>query len=373
MGKRNKLREAQRREDELALAARLRLHGRAKHRRAFINCYAEFPPEQRARIEAYRRRALRQPESWRCALRVRSPELRFLDLVKFTFARFEVAEHLWREWLGEPADGDAPDFRLWYIAAAQGGSLYHEESCHYLSRAETHHFLAAPDAMKTAKRALWYAVARARTDDAGLASLIARTKLVEFCFRDEFWKGVARFFARHPAGLPEMNDLIDFIRAAKADDHGFSLTGRTLPALRRRMEEWHERLRTVKELRQQRWAGKDQPNAVYQADEMTWRFKQIKNSIRLFEEGRRMRHCVLTYQHCCVGGSTSIWSLSCEQNGAVRRCLTIEVDNVGWIVQARGFANRAPTAAEREVLTLWASEFSLDGNGIIDLALDDAA
>jgi hypothetical protein len=365
MGKRTKLREAQRREDELALAARLRLHGGAKRRPAFINSYGEFPSGELAKIEAYRHLALRQPEDWRCELRVRAPELRFLDLVKFAFARFSAPAHLEREWLGEwaPEDGDTPDFRLWHIISAQGGSLYREASHHLLSRAETHHFLAAPAAVQSAGRAVVYAVARARSDDGRIALSVARSKLADFGLGNEFWMEVVRFFARNPTGVNEMNDLIDFIRAEKAQDPRFSLAGRTLPALRRRMEEWHELLRKNKELSRERWAGKQLPNALYRIGELIWRFRQIKNSIRLFEEGSRMHHCVLTYKDRCVAGSTSIWALSCENEGVVRPRLTIEVDNFGWIVQARGFANRAPTAEECEALARWADEFGPRGSG----------
>jgi hypothetical protein len=227
--------------------------------------------------------------------------------------------------------------------------------------------------VKSAGRAIWYAVARAKTDDVRLALNIARTRLTDFGMLNEFWKEVARFFARNPVGVLEMNDLIDFIRAAKVDDASFSLSGRTLPALRRRMEEWHDLLRKTRELRRERWAGKDLPNGIYRDGDMIWRFKQIKNSIRLFEEGERMRHCVLSYKEMCRLGHTSVWALSCELEGTVRRCLTIEVDPTGWIVQARGFANRPPTALECEILARWAAELGLDGNSVLELALEDAA
>jgi hypothetical protein len=69
-GQKIKLREAQRRAAEQALCARLRAHARADAAApAFIDTYAEFAPFYRARIEAYRRFALRAPELWRCRLR----------------------------------------------------------------------------------------------------------------------------------------------------------------------------------------------------------------------------------------------------------------------------------------------------------------
>ena len=71
MGKRTKLREAQKRAAEQALAARLCAHSRLRRRykvrdKAFIASYSEFPPEFRARIKPYERYGLRPPEEWRC-------------------------------------------------------------------------------------------------------------------------------------------------------------------------------------------------------------------------------------------------------------------------------------------------------------------
>ncbi len=75
---------------------------------AFIGCYAEFAPDYRSKIEAYRDFALRPPEAWRCRLRVRSPERRFLELVQFTFAKYPVAHHLENAWIAGHARGRRP-------------------------------------------------------------------------------------------------------------------------------------------------------------------------------------------------------------------------------------------------------------------------
>jgi hypothetical protein len=376
MGKRTKLREAQKCASEQALAARLHQHGRRKAP-AFIASYGQFSPEYRARLEAYRALALRAPEQWRCKLRVRCPDLRFLELVKFTFARFPVPKHLESVWL-EPLDVTAradtaePDFRRWYIAAAQGGSLYREYTHRLLSRAETHGFLSAPSAVKSARRALWYAVARAQGDEAA-ALRVARTKLVMFPL-SPFWKDVARYFARNQTSILEMNDLVDFIQAATAADPAFSLNGRTLQALRQRMLEWHAWLRRGEQVGCERWAGSTIPNSTHEINGAIWRFKQIKNGQRLFEEGERMHHCVASYKRACIEGALSIWSLTCERNGRLHRCLTLEVDATGVVVQARGFANRRASAEELAVIADWAAEQGLRcSTWLRDDAFDNAA
>src|SRR5262245_54436315 len=106
MGKQIKLRKAQLRAAAEAISARLRERARTVSGPGFIETYGELPARYRDRIEAYRASALRAPEDWRCRLRVRAPEARFLDLVKFAFALYPVPRHLENAWLndlpGEP-------------------------------------------------------------------------------------------------------------------------------------------------------------------------------------------------------------------------------------------------------------------------------
>ena len=129
-----------------------------------------------------------------------------------------------------------------------------------MSKLETHHFLTAPQIVDCPQRAFWYAFARAQVDDTKVAFRIARSKLIEFSPQSPFWKDVARYFAHNQVSTPEMNDLIDFFQAAYQEDDSFSLTGRTLPALRRRMEEWHRALRERKIVFGGAWAGLSLPN-----------------------------------------------------------------------------------------------------------------
>ena len=370
MGKRTKLREAQKRAAEQALAARLCAHSRLRRRykvrdKAFIASYSEFPPEFRARIKPYERYGLRPPEEWRCHIRVRCAQKRFLEFVKFSFARFPVAPHLANAWLPDPAEpdigvpGNGLDFRLCYIVAGRGGSPYRECLRAHLSRLEAHHFLTAPPEVASSQRALWYAMARVHTDDVRVAVRIARTKLVAFPIGISFWREAARVFAHNPTTPLEMNDLIDYLEAEAAGDPNFDLSGRTLQSLRGRMEAWHTMLRTGAAVSRDRWVGNPLPNAVYEYDNALWRLIQIKTGIRLFEEGERMRHCVVTYLDRCIRGESSIWSLTCEHNGRVLRCATIELLRQNVIAQSRAFANGLPSMMARSVIEAWAKDYGL--------------
>lgn len=380
MGKKIKSREAHRRLAEQALAARLRARSRAEAGPAFIGSYREFAPFYRAKIEAFRGLALRQPEQWRCRLRSRSPEKRFLELVKFTFARYPVARHLENAWIdeahcfagqlgGQGAAAANPSYCRWYIVVAQGRSLYRDAAHRYMSKLETHHFLAAPAEVGTTQRALWYALARAQVDDQNVALRIARSKLSAFPITLAFWREVARYFARNPISILEMNDLVDFLQTAQEEDETFSLRGRTLAALRRRMAEWHRTLRTRDIVCGGGWEGHPLPDVAYEAghdrNRAIWRFRQVRTGNDLFREGQRMHHCVATYKHRCMSGDISIWSLTCEYPlGKLDRGVTIELHNDGRIVQCRGFANRLPYGNEVTVVKRWAAEHGLNWQGI---------
>jgi len=382
MGKRNRLREDQRREAERRVCAVLEASSRVDARPGAPERLADFKPEYREKIAMLRGYALRAPEDWRCRIKSRSHERRFIDLVRFTFARYRVAEHLERTWLEDIDDDfvdkitpperpatlarrtDAPDLRRWYVVAAQGSSLYRFAARFYLSKQETHHFLTAPPDVGSARRAFWYAVARAQCDRADVALKVARCKVASYSIASTFWKDVARFFARHPLSIAGMDDLVDFLFTAKREDEAFTLKGRTLESLTRRMEEWHRVLRRNSAVGGGAWVGSPLPDVESEsgrdAKRAIWRIRQLKTGDELFREGMRMRHCVAGYKPMCMAGHISIWSMACEfPIGTVNKGVTMEVTKDGRIVQCRGFANRLPYGNEVMTAKRWAREHAL--------------
>lgn len=380
MGKKNRFKEHKRREAEQSLSARLEAHSKTAPQVLPVASYAEFEPVYRAAINWHRHAAIRSPEDWRCAIKSRSPERRFLELVKHAFARYPVARHLENAWLGDPfyrladqvpapvrpVDGGPGivDLRGWYILATQGGSLHRQATQAFMSKAETHHFLTTPPEVSESGRAFWYAIARAQGADRHLAQRVSQTRLPGFSVASTFWRDAARFFTRNPIGIAEMNDLIDFFLAARQEDENFALKGRSLEALRRRMKEWHRALRKQQAVCGGAWAGHPLPDVEYEAGaehrKAIWRFRQIKTGNELFREGQRMHHCVVTYKGRCIAGDISIWSLTSEYPlGKLNRGVTMEVRDDGAIVQCRGFANRLPYGNEVAMVKRWAQDHGL--------------
>jgi hypothetical protein len=378
MGKKQRLHEARRRDVDRAICAVLEAHSKRDVGLRAVERYADFKAEYYYKIKALRGYALREPEDWRCRIKSRSEERRFIDLVRFSFARYRVAAHLENAWIDEFTDdlvdrigelpdtpaANRPDLRRWYLVAAQGGSLYKQHMSACLTKLETHHFLTAPDDVTSSQQALWYAVARAQTERIEIARRIGQSQLVRHSIASTWWREVARFFARNPVPLHEMNDLIDYLRIAKTENAGMSLKGRTLQALQRRREEWHRALRKHNAIGGGSWAGRPIPDVDYEAGsekkKAIWRFRQIKTGNELFREGQRMHHCVASYKYLCLNDQVSIWSLTTEfPLGHINRGVTIEVRKDGAIAQCRGFANRLPYGNEVAVVKRWASEYGL--------------
>ena len=380
MGKKLRVREARRRDVERVICAVLEAHSKRDAGPSAVERYDDFKADYRNKIKALRGYALRAPEHWRCRIKSRSEERRFIDLLRFSFARYRVAAHLESAWIDEftddlvdrvrelpdtPAAGwNRPDPRRWYLVAAQGGSLYKQYTSAYLTKLETHHFLTAPGDITSSQQALWYAVARAQTERGEIARRIGQSQLVRHSIASTWWREVARFFARNPVPLHEMNDLIDYLRVAKAENRGMSLKGRSLHALQRRREEWHRALRKHNAIGGGSWAGRPIPDVDYEAGsekkKAVWRFRQIKTGNELFREGQRMHHCVASYKQLCMNDQVSIWSLTSEfPLGHINRGVTIEVRKDGAIVQCRGFANRLPYGNEVAMVKRWADEYEL--------------
>ena len=72
-----------------------------------------------------------------------------------------------------------------------------------------------------------------------------------------------------------------------------------------------------------------------------------------------MRHRVVTYLNRCIQGESSISSLTCERNGRVLRCATIELLRQNVIAQSRAFANGLPSMLAISVIEAWAKEYGL--------------
>lgn len=340
------------------------------------------PDFDRALVEALNgvaERCVREPSDWHPQMKTRDPGKLRLAAARHLYAHYAVPAHLEAVWL-DPDGLNADEARLrrrWFAIAGGGRSLHKEGAGEWLSRKEVHGFLNPPGALSF-DAAFWQAVGRTYTDDVGLALRIARSKIAQTGRLDfAFWREAVRFFAANPAPLEAMDDLCDYLAAARAGDRGYSLKGRTLGSLTRQMRDWHRDVAAVRriEAAQQRaaraagreaeangrWTGSPLPDWSWQlagrdasARREEFCVTQLNTAGELVAETRAMHHCVSTYAQKCIAGQASIWSLRLKTPRGADRLLTIELDRQNRAVQVRGFANRLAKPEEMQVLSRWA-------------------
>lgn len=187
---------------------------------------------------------VRDPQAWRPQMKTRDAARLRLAAARHLFARFPVSPMLERIWIDD-AGLDPNEVRLrrhWYVVAAGGGSLHKAGAGEWLTRKEVHAFLNPPAGLGF-DAAFWHAIARSYASAPGPALCIARSKIARTA-RGElgFWREVARFFCTHPVQVETMDDLCDYLADCRRRDPAYSVQGRTLPSLTRRMHEWHRDL-----------------------------------------------------------------------------------------------------------------------------------
>jgi len=352
-------------------------------------------PNYALELLPYKDHFLRDPAEYKLRTKSNSREKQLIELVRYAFGKYPVCSSLTSVWFKHRIEnqkegrvlvpafnqcGTLPiDCKLWYICVATGGSLYKQHAKEFLTKREVHYFLTCKHEL-TIEELLVYAIARAHTDQDGLAFRVARSKLTDCLTHNmgvfdvtmskfQFWKTVIRFFVEHPPeSINEINDLSDFIADKRREiidalhPVQFTMAGHTLESLRKKTKDWHYELRRIKVMGNLQWDGIYVPDEVL-ADRDTygtkiyWHFNQIKNSKALAAEGNRMRHCVYSYREGCAEGRLSIWSISRQEEfGVISPKLTLELKNDGTISQVRGVGNRNMKQDERSVVRSWGAK-----------------
>lgn len=320
-------------------------------------------------ISGYGGYALRSLEAFTPKTRSLNTSTRVRELIRYAFNKYNPPAFLYQVW-----DPDfkpdtirifpdiREDFKLWYIAAAQGKSLYKEHTMGLLTKRETFYLSTCQHAL-TIAGAIWYSVIRCidETKPAVLARNIASTKLSGRPL-DDFWKGVARWFMNNETTIRQMNDLLDYITNRHQQNAEWHLKDMTLTNLIKHMEIWHREMYRVGRMSRMytSWEGLSIPDSIIERGmgkaHIKWRFHQITTGKELAEEGNKQHHCVSSYGLRCAQGQCSIWSLTqWNMFDQGTHALTIEVTD-GAVVQARGYANRLAKNDELSVMKEWASK-----------------
>lgn len=328
-------------------------------------------PELSSYFSDYRIFAIRDPDTFVFRGKSHNRAKQFIQLIRHTFEKYpapRILEQCWESFLTKDKhiSSEHRKYVEWYICVATGGSLHKEYTKEFFTKKETHIFLNAPFQLRV-NQGIYYSIAKAADADVNLSFMIARSKISEKDYKNEFWRNCARFFAtHHPGSLNTLNDLIDYISYRYQENRNFSLfgVGHTIQSLIKQMHQWHADLRRIKVIGDSKWEGHPIENQTIiikiNDSEIHWNFTQIKTAKDLAAEGNAMRHCVYGYRASCASGAISIWSLTSNDGfNEKKRRITIELRNSGEIAQARGLANRMPKPDEKNIIAKWASRNSL--------------
>lgn len=310
-------------------------------------------------LEKNKHRWLRSLSDWRP--RGKGGDTLFISLVSHLLAKYPVPKFLYCVFFR----GHERHFDL-FFHIAQGGSLFKVVGTEMLpvplTRKMCHAFLCLPAETRNITEGL----RTVQADSYGAEPAMKRALLAAELGRtlhspagELFWDTAIAWFCRNPMlDAAQIGPLIDYINHCRAESEDFSMKGRSVVAMIRGMQEWHEKLGRIRRLKGVEFkpAGLQEVNWPYKRPgdpESTdrWSITEILCGKELAAEGNAMRHCVYSYASSIAQGNCSIWSM--RKNGD--RQLTIEVYNDGRIVQVRGHCNRMPTNYEKSILNRWAA------------------
>jgi hypothetical protein len=312
---------------------------------------------------------LRTPDDWRPT--THNAHRQFSALARHLLAYYPVPSFFDAAWF-EGATAEARRHQAWFRHIGIGQNIRTFGLPIPLTSRAAHLFLLAPADLPI-EAAMRWGQAQAIGAETRLCRALVATRLSAPQEDEEFWVSVLHFFVNNPMLDPDqVGSLIDFLHHRRfvvqtvigplgvpiqgIPEPTFSMKGRTVPALLRRVEEWHRELHRESKKAQLEWEPRPDITAFdyTECDHeekplLHWTIHELTSRGELQEEGKAMRHCVASYDRSCANGNTSIWSLRVRtaQEQTARRVMTIEVQNSRRaIVQARGRCNKTSTSRQ---------------------------
>ncbi len=321
---------------------------------------------------------IRPLESW--FVKRHNRDWQFSQLLRHLFVKYDIPQFMDRVWLTENET-----YQNWYKHIGSGQNIRTApEMPVTLTKKMAHHFLSAPKQYNVDEALRWGQV-QALGGDKRLVDALRGTRLIENFSNDDFWLNVIRFFIANPMlDVRHVNPIVDFIWNHKFANQrvfvergvveeigppqpNFSMRGRTPRKLLSQVNDWHRQLGKESKQESYEWEHSEIGDLVVKEQRMDnytpryWRIQELLSTDELIEEGRVMKHCVVTYSESCFTGKTSIWSMETEDEYGKNNVLTIEVLMAEKLIrQVRGKRNRLPTPKERSLLKRWVRKEKLE-------------
>jgi hypothetical protein len=167
----------------------------------------------------------------------------------------------------------------------------------------------------------------------------------------------------------ELEDICDFVsaeinRMMVTGQDAITFTGRTMNSVIELSNRWHGQQIRNGGTGGYNWEGLPVANGTYEEPDSVWDITQILSSKRLATEGKKMHHCVGSYEYKCTNGSCGIFNISRMGKTVfdTESMATVEVDKDGYVVQARASCNKAISQSTLRILNKWCSENHIKNN-----------
>jgi len=334
------------------------------------------------RYKSWRRR----PATWKP--RSHNTDRRFCSLARHLLCEYRPPACMDSAWF-EADKAAARRQQSWFIHVGRGGSMRTAAGLPVdLTRKAAHLFQSTPATLGLMEGLRWAQLGAMGGDARLIDALLASPMGTDFA-RDDFWLTVARFFIDHPMlDRAQVGPVVDYlhhhrhvVQPARCEDGrqipagplqpALSMRGRAPNRLLAQVRQWHARL-AVYSARQAYLSWKPTRIGPFTRAEGEGRsakryaVRELCDSRALTDEGRRMHHCVGSYDVSCHAGRSAIFAMSCAHKSEVKGLLTIEVAlGAGQVVQARGVCNAMPSPDALRVLRIWAQEKGLGvGRGL---------
>jgi hypothetical protein len=308
---------------------------------------------------------IREPKDWKSKSFNIDKQKR--DFINWVYCKYPVPKFMYKAFTLDVPHG-VHKHVIWFLTIAQGGS-FAKKVKGILTKREAHMFLRAPD-NNTIEENLWWARCEMMEIPPSLTHAIVKRFFANVPIDDKFWNSLLHLIKKEEKiiNVSALSDVMDFLRWQHRANARWSLKGRTLGSLIKLSNEWHREMQLRKFGNGNlTWTGSDIPDWRFKnkATKTVWHVTQLLSSKELYNEGRRMKHCVASYGHRCVDGLSAIFTMTSNDGVNVdEKHLTIEITKEKRMVQARGRFNKPPAGEARLILNKWRNVHNIqDGLG----------
>ncbi len=194
---------------------------------------------------------------------------------------------------------------------------------------------------------------------------------MEFINNDElflkkisFWKDAYCLYLKHSIEEREylfLDEYFEFLDEKHYLNEKFSLKKSTPKSLEIAMNKMHLEIFEKDKPRKLKleWTSSEIDDVYIQFEDNLYLFKELINGTDLFEESKKMNHCVFSYADNCSNGRSKIWSIQHETKKGLTNYITIEVKS-GVLVQAYKFDNKKINQYDLQLIRFWAKEHTIE-------------